>query len=110
MARCGNHFLQHVTIYFRHGIRDIIPFCEAVQRIREMLAGTGIGEYLEDDMAIDGGDAEAILRGPDARLLYEAILPVLSELPFLRSAKVSLFDGPSAGAPDLTFEFQPKPS
>ena len=36
---------------------------DAARRIRELLAENGAGEYVEGDMAIDGGDAEAILRG-----------------------------------------------
>lgn len=79
--------MQHVVLYFRHDIRDIIPFSDAVKRLRELLADTEIGEYVEDDMAIDGGDAEAVLCGADADLLYETILPVLKELPFMKGIK-----------------------
>ncbi len=102
-------FVQHVILYFKHDIRAIIPFSEAVQRIRRLLAGTGIGEYVEDDMAIDGGDAEAILCGPDARILYETISPALSELLFLHGAKVTFVYGPlHTGAPEMTFELKPE--
>ncbi len=101
--------MQYVVLYFKHDVRAIIPFSKAVERIREMLAGTRIGEYLEDDMAIDGGDAEAILCGPDAQRLYETISPVLSELRFLHGAKVTFVYGPlHVGAPEMTFEFKPE--
>ncbi len=67
--------MQHVVLYFKHDIQDIIPYSNAVTQIRQLLADTGAGEYVEDDMAIDGGDAEAVLRGPNADTLYEAISP-----------------------------------
>jgi hypothetical protein len=70
-----------------------------------MLADTGVGEFVGDDMAIDGGDAEAVFRGADADLLYATISPVLKELPFMRNAKVTLIYGSlNAGAPEKTFE------
>lgn len=85
---------QSVVLYFKHGIRDIMPYSRAVQRIRELLAENGAGEYVEDDMAIDGGDVEAILRGPNADTIYETIQPILTELPFMRGAQVTLVYGP----------------
>ena len=99
--------MQHVLIHFEHGIKDVLPFSEAVQRIRVMLASTGAGEYVEDDMAIDGGDAEAFLCGPNAELLFETISPVLSELAFMRDAKITLVYGPlNSSAPETIFRFR----
>ena len=99
--------MQHVVLYFRHDMRDIIPFSNAVERLRRLLAGTGIGEYVEDDMAIDGGDCEAVLSGADADLLYETISPVLKELPFMQGAKVTLVYGPlNAGTTEKTLELR----
>lgn len=97
--------MQHVIVYFRHDIRDIIPFCNAVKRLRQLLAETGIGEYVEDDMAIDGGDAEAVFCGHDADLLYETISSVLQQLPFMKGAKVTLVHGPlKTGASERVLE------
>jgi hypothetical protein len=99
--------LQHVILYFRHDIRDIIPFSDAVKRLRQLLADTGTGEYVEDDMAIDGGDVEAVFCGADAGALFETISPVLKELSFMQGAKVTLVYGSlNAGATEKTFELQ----
>ena len=99
--------MQHVVLYFRHDIRDIIPFCDAVKRLRQLLADTRTGEYVEDDMAIDGGDAEAVLCGADADSLYETISPVLKELPFMQGARVTLVYGSlNAGATEKSFELR----
>lgn len=99
--------MQHVVLYFRHDIRDIIPFHDAVGQLRRLVSDTEIGEYLGDDMAIDGGDAEAVFSGADADLLYQTISPVLKELPFLQGAKVTLVYGPlNSGATERTFEFR----
>lgn len=99
--------MQHVVLYFKHDIQDIIPYCEAVKRIRQVLSDTGTGEYVEDDMAIDGGDAEAVLRGSSADVLYETISPVLKELSFMQGASVTLVYGSlDSGSPETTFEFE----
>ncbi len=86
--------MQTVVVYFKPDIRDIIPYSDAVRRIRQLLAENGAGEYIEDDMAIDGGDAEAILRGENADTLYNTIAPVLANLPFMRGGRVTLIYGP----------------
>lgn len=44
-------------------------------------------------MAIDGRDAEAVLRGPSADSLFETIFPVLKESTFMHGAKVRLVYG-----------------
>lgn len=99
--------MQHVVLYFKHDIQDIIPYSNAVTQIRQLLADTDAGEYVEDDMAIDGGDAEAVLRGPNADTLYEAISPTLKELPFLHGARVTLVYGSlGAGVPEKSFELK----
>ena len=96
--------MQHLVLYFRHETQDIIPYSTAVKRIRQLLAETGVGEYVEDDMSIDGGDPEAIMQGPSADTIFATISPVLKELKLLRSAKITLAYGPlSAGAKEKTF-------
>ena len=73
--------------------------------MRQILSESQSGEYVEDDMAIDGGDAEAVLRGPSADALFSDIVPVLKELSFMRGAKVTLIYGAfDSGAPAATFE------
>jgi len=43
-----------------------------------------VGEFDSDDMAIDGGDCEAVFRGLDARELLAVILPHIQNLAFLQ--------------------------
>ena len=61
--------MQHVVLNFKHDIRDVVPFSNAVERLRHLLAATETGEYVKDNMAIDGGDADVVLRGPNAELV-----------------------------------------
>ncbi|MCE9546849.1 MAG: hypothetical protein K8T25_15325 [Planctomycetia bacterium] len=99
--------MQHLVLYFKHEIGDIIPWSHAVERLRQLLAETGAGEYLEDDMAIDGGDTEAVFCGPDADVLYETISPLLKELPFLWGARITrVYGSLNAGSPEESCEIR----
>lgn len=85
--------MEHLVIYFNHGIQDIIPYSEFIMRIRPSLEQGDIGEYLGDDMAIDGGDAEAVFRCQSARELFEFLRENLKRLPFMVGAKVTFVFG-----------------
>ncbi|OHX21402.1 hypothetical protein [Chromobacterium sphagni] len=85
--------MEHVIINFKHGIRDIIPYSEFIDKLRPILERNGAGEYLGDDMAIDGGDAEAVFSCHSAQTLYGIILGDLELLPFMRGAKVTFVFG-----------------
>jgi hypothetical protein len=99
--------VENVVLYFKHGIQDIIPYSNAVGRFRKILSESQAGEYVEDDMAIDGGDAEALFRGPSADAIFENIAPVLKELPFMRGAKVTLVYGAlGSGAAETTIDLE----
>jgi hypothetical protein len=78
--------MQHVIIDFKHRIQDLIPWCELIQRLRGELATNGVGEFVGDDMAIDGGDCEAVFRGADADALWEFLRPQLLPLSFVNAA------------------------
>lgn len=80
-------------INFQHDIRDVIPFSEFVVNVRSQLSSNQLGEYLGDDMAIDGGDAEAIFSCKSSKRLYEFLKSGLSDLTFLKGAKVTLVFG-----------------
>jgi hypothetical protein len=85
--------MEHLVIHFWHDIRDITPYCEFVEGIRPALERDALGEYLGDDMAIDGGDAEAVFACASARRLFEFLRERLVELPFMHGAKVTLIFG-----------------
>lgn len=77
--------MQYVIIDFKHRVQDLIPWCDFIQGLRAELAANGIGEFVGDDMAIDGGDCEAVFRGPDADALWEFLRPQLLPLSFVNS-------------------------
>ncbi|MBW7566682.1 hypothetical protein KIF53_12075 [Chromobacterium subtsugae] len=85
--------MEHVIIYFTHSIRDIIPYSDFINKLRPILEKNGVREYLGDDMAIDGGDAEAVFSCHSAQTLYDSIQGDLELLPFMRGAKVTFFFG-----------------
>ena len=78
--------MQHLIIFFRHKLQDIIPWSEFVERMKPLLAEHHKGEFAGDDMAIDGGDCEAVFRGPDADALFDFLRPYLLGLTFLNTA------------------------
>lgn len=85
--------MQHLIIEFQHSIRDVILYCEFIQKLKPLLQEGFIGSYLGDDMAIDGGDAKAMFECSDARILFKFISPLLKELSFMQNAKVTLVFG-----------------
>lgn len=85
--------MEHVIIYFKHDIQDIIPYCEFIEKIRQILEKNKVGEYIGDDMAIDGGDAEGIFSGQSAQNIFDIIRGDLELLPFMRGAKVTFVFG-----------------
>ncbi len=76
--------MHHVVVHFEHKVQDLIPWCEFIERLKPQLSGCGIGDFVGDDMAIDGGDCEAVFRGVDANALYEFLQPHLLSLSFLK--------------------------
>jgi hypothetical protein len=85
--------MEHVIIYFTHGIRDIIPYSEFIEKVRPILDENEIGKYLGDDMAIDGGDAEGVFSCQSAQTLFDLIRVDLETLSFMRNAKVTFVFG-----------------
>ena len=88
-----DHDMEHLRIYFRHDLQAIQPYCEFVERTRCRLADYCLGEYLGDDMAIDGGDAEALFACPDARALFAFLHEDLKALDFMAGATIQLIHG-----------------
>lgn len=96
--------VEHLVIYFSHGIRDIILYSDFISKYRSAIAACGIGEYLGDDMAIDGGDAEGVFAGPSSKKLFEFIKQDLCALRFMKGAKVTLVFGDlDEGSPQEEF-------
>lgn len=89
--------MEHLVLMFEHGIQDVISYCQFIERIKPQLAEGKVGSYIGDDMAIDGGDAEAVFASKDVRALYEFLVPHLLQLPFMRKAQVRLVYGPIEG-------------
>lgn len=85
--------MEHLVIYFYHNIGDIVPYCDFVRKIRPELEINGLGQYLGDDMAIDGGDAEAIFSCISAKELFEFLKEDIAKLQFMRGAKVTFVFG-----------------
>ena len=85
--------MEHVTINFKHGIQDIIPYTDFVLMIKSELEKNSLGEYLGDDMAIDGGDAEAIFSCASAKKLFEFIKNDLVSFSFMGGAEVTFTYG-----------------
>ena len=96
--------MEHLIIYFRHGIRDIIPYSDFIANVRPVLDERGLGQYLGDDMAIDGGDTEGIFSCHNARSLFDFLKEDLSRLKFMAGAKVTFVHGElDSGAPTEEF-------
>ena len=82
--------MQHLILHFTHSIEDIIPWCNVIEELKPQLARSGVGEFDSDDMAIDGGDCEAVFRGLDAKELLAVILPHIHNLAFLQKPTIKV--------------------
>lgn len=99
--------MEHLLIYFEHDIRDISPYYDFVAAVRDTIAEEGLGKYLWDDMAIDGGDATAVFAAPSARKLFEFLRNDLAKLRCMKGAKVTFVYGDlDAGANEVGIDFQ----
>ena len=87
--------VQHLILYFKHGVEDVIPWCAFIEKLRPQLVHSGTGDFESDDMAIDGGDCKAIFRGTDAKRLFAVLCPHFKSLPLLQKSttKVELVFG-----------------
>ncbi|MBU2709157.1 hypothetical protein KCM76_24390 [Zooshikella marina] len=85
--------MEHLTIYFKHGIQDIVPYTDFIMKIKAELHSNGLGQYLGDDMAIDGVDAEVVFSCVSANELFEYIKVDLANLPFMQGAKITFTFG-----------------
>ena len=96
--------MDHITIDFKHGIQDIVPYYDFLKSVREEIVEQCIGEYLEDDIAIDGGDAEVFFSCNDAYALFAYLKPKLLALPFMKGALVRFTFGElDSGSETLEF-------
>jgi len=96
--------VEHLILYFKHDIRAIIPYTDFIFKVRSEIIEKQLGEYLGDDMAIDGGDAEGIFSCPDSRALFNFIKDDLSKLEFMQGAKVTfVFGEQGVGSPEESF-------
>lgn len=91
--------MQHLVLYFTHTIRDISPWCTFIENLQPQLANSGIGQFDSDDMAIDGGDCEAVFTAADAKALLAFLLPHFQTLVFLQkpTTRVELVFGALEG-------------
>ena len=62
--------MEHVVVDCKHQLRDILKYSKAVEVMRRLLTEANAGECLHDDVAIDGGDAEAFFRGKSPRSCF----------------------------------------
>ncbi len=85
--------MEHLIIEFNHGIRDISPYYEIIKKIKYKMQKQCIGEFLGDDMAIDGGNAEAIFSCPSAKDLFNFIKNDIQSLSCMKHAKVTFIFG-----------------
>ena len=99
--------MEHLSIYFKHEIEDISTYTEFVLKVKSKLERNLLGTYLGDDMAIDGGDAEALFASTSAKELFDFIRSDLNSLHFMQGAKITFTLGDlGANAPEETFTFQ----
>lgn len=85
--------MEYIKLYFKHGMRDIIPYSDFIKQARSQILPQVQAKYLGDDMAIDGGDAEGVFSCSDAKKLFELLEPEMRKLQFLQGAKVTIVLG-----------------
>ena len=83
-----------VLVHFLYGSTNLSRLFALEERLEEVIAAAGVGEYDGNEVARDGGDGTLYLYGPDADVLFATVRPTLEATDFMRGARVSLRYGP----------------
>ena len=87
-----------VIVYFNnYGSRNLDRLFALEDRLIEAVEGAALGIFDGNEIAVDGTDGSLYLYGPDAREIFDAILPILLETPFTRDGRVELWFGLAYG-------------
>ncbi|HEX3387342.1 MAG TPA: hypothetical protein VHS53_19230 [Mucilaginibacter sp.] len=95
---------QSVIIYFNYGLEEDEPFYELSDKLRNLVDGSGLGEYDGHEMAKSNSDGSFYMYGPDAKKLYEVVKEAIEKTPFMKGANVVLrFGPPEEGVKEVSF-------
>lgn len=81
---------QAVIINFKYGKTDLSDLFSLENRLEDFLKDKNIGDLDGHEIAVDGSDGFLYLYGNNAQLLFDTIIPILKEAPFMEKAKIHL--------------------
>lgn len=94
-AEAQNRLPEHaVLVHFAYGSTDLSRLFSLEERLEEVIAAAGVGEFDGNEVAVDGSDGTLYMYGPDADALFEAVRPTLEATDFMQGARVRLRYGP----------------
>lgn len=95
---------QSLIIRFKYPKDDMEPLYELEEKLGEALEEADAGEYEGCEMDMSGKEGEMTMTGPDARVLWEAVQPVLEAARFMRGAdgELRFGQGDAAETEDVT--------
>ncbi|NEN22103.1 hypothetical protein G3O08_01115 [Cryomorpha ignava] len=91
--------LHSVVIWFDYGLDDDASFYSLSLELATLLENSKIGIYDGHEMAMDNSDGSYYMYGPNAEMLFKAVLPTLKKYNFMEGARAVLRfgDGEESG-------------
>jgi hypothetical protein len=96
--------MHSVVIWFDYGLDDDDPFYELSFKLQKVISEKGVGLYDGHEMELFNSDGSFYMYGPNAEILFKAVLPVLRETDFMKGAIAVLRFGPGEDAKEIEVE------
>jgi hypothetical protein len=79
---------QAVIVSFMYEHDNLDPLYELEDQLTKVISENHLGEYDGHEIAMDGSKGTLYMYGPNADSIYNAIMPILRDIPFMRGASV----------------------
>lgn len=85
---------QAIIVTFLYALPNLQQLHDLEAKLEKAINANGVGDYDGHEIAVDLSDGFLYMYGPDAEKLFDVVIPILKEMPFLNDAKVKLRFGP----------------
>ena len=91
----NNQLEQAVIVRFDYGIDGLGALHDLEEKLELAITKKNVGEYDGHEIAMDYSDGFLYMYGPNAEILFQAVLPTLKETSFMKGATAKLRFGPA---------------
>lgn len=85
---------QAVIVKFKYGFETLKELNQMEKLLQKQVDDKQIGAYDGHEIAADMSDGFLYFYGPDAELIYNAIIPIFHAITFMKGAAIKLRFGP----------------